>query len=198
MGSAIEVLMVLVGFSLIAKWIDEQRGKRDEILEKVNRGSAETDGIHLYEGVTRKGGDVDHLKYIPELAVVVEKLRESVGIPTGNLGYVNEIAEMCRGFAKIAYRRLGREPGETSEVDVVQALGDMTKLRADITNAIQGLYIGLHKESRREAVDKAGNVIMRVTDAYIRAVASHCRIKHNEGLPSPWRDGIDQNYDMIV
>ena len=148
--------------------------------------------------------DTDPLDFTPDLRAHVERLRDRVAGRTGNLGAVMQVEWHCRRFAMLVYRRMGRDPNRTSKLDANRAADDLAKIRADIVNAVQALYVSVHKARLQAEIDGVSDGLMRDTAAYIRAVrrvtGSDGRnlYEGGRGFPSPWNESADPNYDMLV
>lgn len=146
---------------------------------------------------------VDPLDFTPDIKAHVERLRDGVGDQTGNVGAVLEIERRCRRFAMLVFRRMGRSPGETSGLDSARAAGDLTRIRAEVVNAVQALYISVHRERMRRVLDEVTDGFMRDSASYIRAVrqfggsSSRNLYEGGRGFPSPWDEAADPDYDMI-
>lgn len=151
----------------------------------------------------KKRSVIDPLDFTPDIKGYVERLRDSIGDQTGNIGAILEIEWYCRKFSMLVFRRMGRSPANTSKLDTMTAADDLTKIRADIVNAIQALYISVQKERLHRILDQVTDGIMRDTAAYIRAIRmfSGNNAKNlyegGRGFPCPWNDSADPNYDLI-
>lgn len=151
-----------------------------------------------------KHDDIDPLDFTPDLKQHIERLRDRVGGRTGNLGAVMEVEWHCRRFAMLVYRRMGRDPNQTSKLDASRAADDLAKIRAEIVNAVQALYVSVYKERLQAEIDVVSDGLMRDTAAYIRAVRRVTGSEGNNlyeggrGFPSPWNEASDPNYDMLV
>lgn len=148
--------------------------------------------------------DTDPLDFTPDLRAHVERLRDRVGGRTGNLGAVMEVEWHCRRFAMLVYRRMGRDPAKTSRLDATRAADDLARIRAEIVNAVQALYVSVHRDRLHAEIDAVTDGLMRDTDAYVRAVRKVTGsdagnlYEGGRGFPSPWNEGADPNYDMLV
>ena len=144
----------------------------------------------------------DPLRFTPEIRRQVDLLRDTVCAPTGSLGQADRVELLCRRFAMLAYRRIGRDPQRTSRLDAQRAAEDLTLIRADIVNALQALYITAHREKYRARLDGIVDVLLTDTDAYVRAVRAavgHLNLyEGGRGFPRPWRPDADPNYDLLV
>ena len=143
----------------------------------------------------------DPLDFTPDIKGHVEDLREGVGDRTGNVGAVLEIERHCRRFAMLVFRRLGRRPGKTSGLDAARAVDDLVRIRADIVNAVQALYISSHRERVHAVLDRVTEGVMRDASAYVRAVRALGGAPNvyegGRGFPSPWNEGADPDYDLV-
>lgn len=134
----------------------------------------------------------------------MEHLRDRVGIRTGNLGAVMEVEWHCRRFAMLVYRRMGRAPEKTSKLDADRVSDDLTRVRADIVNAVQALYVSVYRDRLHAEIEAVTEGLMRDTAAYIRAVRKVTGVERKNlyeggrGFPSPWNEAADPNYDMLV
>lgn len=148
--------------------------------------------------------DADPLDFTPDIKGHVERLRDRVGVRTGNLGGVMRVEWHCRRFAMLVYRRLGRDPNKTSRLDVSRVADDLSKIRADIVNAVQAMYVSVYRARLQAEIEAASDGLLRDTAAYIRAVRKVTGSDRNNtyeagrGFPSPWSESSDPSYDMLV
>lgn len=151
-----------------------------------------------------RGRVPDPLDFTPDLKGHVDRLRDRVGARTGNLGAVMEIEWHCRRFAMMVYRRIGRDPVQTSKLDSVRAADDLGAIRSDIVNAVHAMYASVYKERLQAEIDAASDGLMRDTAAYIRLVrratgpVAKNLYQEGRGFPSPWNESSDPNYDVLV
>eukprot|EP00873_Tetraselmis_striata_P033761 jgi/Tetstr1/454025/TSEL_040944.t1 len=146
----------------------------------------------------------DPLEFTPDIRRHVQRLKDKIAARTGDAGEVMLVEWHCRRFAMLVYRRMGRDPGKTSRADTTRAADDLARARADIVNAVQAMYVSVHRDRLHEELDAVTEGLIRDTDAYIRAVR---RVSGSEplntyeagrGFPSPWNEDADPNYDMLV
>nr|WRJ69642.1 hypothetical protein TetV2_00193 [Oceanusvirus sp.] len=146
--------------------------------------------------------EVDPLDFTPDLRASLDRLHDEIAPRTGNVGAVINIERLARKFAMAAYRSLGRRQGATSRLDTFRAADDMAALRADLINAVQALYINVHRDRLQLVLDEVTDALMSDTDGYIRAVRKKLGHRNTyeggRGFPSAWREDADPAYDLVV
>jgi hypothetical protein len=143
----------------------------------------------------------DPLDFTPDIKEQVRILRE-IGAASGNEGHAANIEKVARKFAMLVYRRLGRDPNQTSRLDAARAADDLMLIRADVVNAIQAMYVCTKREKHHAGLDKITDRTMRDTLTYVRAVRTTLKrgnvYEGGRGFPAAWSDAYDPAYDMIL
>lgn len=146
----------------------------------------------------KEHGAKDPMDFAPDIKKHIETLRE-VSESAGTS--VSGVEAPARRFCMLLFRRLGRDPERTSTLDAARATDDMMRLRAEIINAVQAMYVSAHREKHHAVLDVVTANMMRDTMAYVRAVRSALGDRNvyegGRGFPSPWSDAADDRYDMM-